>query len=226
MGTNLTPNDAASARLRRHGSRTLERAVSNASCSLLLKGIFGLRTPRTPVTDYHLLRHAGELRRIPLPLVVMTPKSLLRLEAASGSLDDMATGSFAPVIDDPHIEDRKSIERVVLCTGKIYYDLVQSEQYAKLKKTAIVRVEQLSPLPYPQINEILASYSNKKHVIWVQEEPKNMGARDYVRPPSATKIATKRSISNTSAARIARVRQKAMLAAHAVEQERIIAAAH
>ena len=129
---------------------------------------------------YHLLRHQAVQQRA-LPMVVFTPKSLLRMKAASGYLDELATGTFRPVIDDPRNLDRSSIERVLLCSGKIYYDLVAHADYAKMTKTAIVRVELLSPLPIAEIVSTLESYTNLKRVAWVQEEPMNMGARAHVR---------------------------------------------
>jgi 2-oxoglutarate dehydrogenase E1 component len=111
----------------------------------------------------------------------MTPKSLLRAETASGSLDVMAQGSFAPVIDDPRALDRDTIERLILCSGKIYHDLVAHEAYRSLNKTAIARIELLAPLPAAEINRVIAGYPALKKIVWVQEEPKNMGARAFVR---------------------------------------------
>jgi 2-oxoglutarate decarboxylase len=116
-----------------------------------------------------------------VPLVVMTPKSLLRAESASGSLDEMANGEFRPVIDDPRDLRHDTIERLILCSGKIYHDLVAHAAYASLKKTAIARIELLAPLPAADINRTIAAYPNLKKIVWVQEEPKNMGARAFVR---------------------------------------------
>ena len=118
---------------------------------------------------------------IAVPLVVMTPKSLLRADAAAGSLDDMAEGGFAPVIDDPRPLHREEIERLILCSGKIYYDLIAQPAYEGLRRTAIVRIELLAPLPVGEINRLIGSYPKLKKIVWVQEEPKNMGARAFVR---------------------------------------------
>jgi 2-oxoglutarate dehydrogenase E1 component len=136
--------------------------------------------PSTAGNYYHLLRMQAR-SPIAVPLVVMTPKSLLRAESASGSLDDMATGSFAPVIDDPRALDRDAIERLILCSGKIYHDLVAHPSFATLSKTAIARIELLAPLPAGEINRTIAGYPKLKKIVWVQEEPKNMGARAFVR---------------------------------------------
>jgi 2-oxoglutarate dehydrogenase E1 component len=151
----------------------------------------------------------------------MTPKSLLRSEAASGSIDDMATGTFKPVIDDPSVTDRTKIERILLCTGKIYYDLLASELYPKMKKTAIVRIEQLSPMPSEEINALLASYPNLKTLVWVQEEPKNMGARAYVRRRLLEKLKMPLDIGYAGRGYRASP-SEGYPGAHAVEQERVI----
>jgi 2-oxoglutarate dehydrogenase E1 component len=134
----------------------------------------------TATNYYHLLRQQATMPQ-PVPLVIMTPKSLLRQEVAGGRIDEMANGKFQPVIDDPNVVDKSKIERLILCSGKIYHDLVAHELHAQIKKTAIVRIELLSPLPYIEINDVIATYPNLKKLVWVQEEPKNMGARAYVR---------------------------------------------
>ncbi len=129
---------------------------------------------------YHLLRKQAIQERA-LPLVVFTPKSLLRMKAAAGYMDELATGTFHPVLDDPRDLDKSKIERIILCSGKIYYDLTTHADYAKMTRTAIVRVELLSPLPIGDIVATLEGYTNLKKVTWVQEEPMNMGARAHVR---------------------------------------------
>jgi len=124
-----------------HSSARLERFLQLAA-----EGNLRVAYPSTAGNYFHLLRLQAGMPN-PVPLVVMTPKSLLRLEVASGDLDDMASGSFKPIVDDPRAIDKSSVERIVLCSGKIYYDLTASERYAALKKTAIVRIELLSPMP-------------------------------------------------------------------------------
>jgi 2-oxoglutarate dehydrogenase E1 component len=157
----------------------------------------------------------------PVPLVVMTPKSLLRQELASGHLDELAKGKFHPVIDDPKIKDKSNIERLILCTGKVYYDLVQHELFANLKKTALVRIELLSPLPYTEINDIIATYPNLKKLVWVQEEPKNMGARAYVRRRLIERMRDSLEIDYVGRPYRASP-SEGYPGAHAVEQERLI----
>jgi 2-oxoglutarate dehydrogenase E1 component len=93
----------------------------------------------------------------------------------------MAKGSFAPVLDDPRDLDRAKIERLILCSGKIYYDLIGQPAYADLRHTAIARIELLAPLPVGEINRVIARYPKLTKLVWVQEEPKNMGARAFVR---------------------------------------------
>jgi len=158
-----------------HSSARPERFLQ-----LVAEGNLRVASPSVASNYYHLLRMQA---RSPLavPLVVMTPKSLLRSESAAGTLDEMAGGSFAPVIDDPRPLDRDAIERLILCSGKIYHDLVTHAAYGALRKTAIARIELLAPLPVFDINRVIGSYPNLKKLVWVQEEPKNMGARAFVR---------------------------------------------
>ena len=158
-----------------HSSARLERFLQ-----LTAEGNLRVANLSTATNYYHLLRQQATMPQ-PVPLVVMTPKSLLRQEVAGGRIDEMANGKFQPVIDDPNLADKSAVERLILCSGKIYHDLVAHELHANLKKTAIVRIELLSPLPYIEINDVIATYPNLKKLVWVQEEPKNMGARAFVR---------------------------------------------
>ncbi len=158
-----------------HSSARLERFLQLAA-----EGNLRVANLSNASNYFHLLRQQATMPQ-PVPLVIMTPKSLLRQDVAGASLSEMATGRFHPVIDDPNAGDKSRIERMILCTGKIYYDLVAHELFAQRSKTAIVRIELLSPLPYTEINDIIATYPNLKKLVWVQEEPKNMGARAYVR---------------------------------------------
>ena len=158
-----------------HSSARLERFLQ-----LVAEGNLRVAYPSTAANYYHLLRMQAR-SPIAVPLVVMTPKSLLRAESAAGTLDEMAGGTFSPVIDDPRQIDRPNIERLVLCSGKVYHDLVAHDGADKLKKTAIARIELLAPLPASDINRVIGGYPNLKKIVWVQEEPKNMGARAFVR---------------------------------------------
>ncbi|MFM9143693.1 MAG: 2-oxoglutarate dehydrogenase E1 component, partial [Bacteroidota bacterium] len=131
----------------------------------------------SPANFYHLLRRqqAWEFRK---PLVVMTPKALLRHPACVSALEDLTSGGFQEIIDDAQADPRKVL-RVVFCTGKIYYDLLAYQQEHQRKDVALVRFEQLYPMPEPQLDALYRRYS-KAEFYWVQEEPKNMGAWTYM----------------------------------------------
>ena len=131
----------------------------------------------TPANHFHLLRRQLK-REFRKPLVVFSPKMLLRYPAATSTLEEMAKGSFQEVIDDA-TANTKSIDTVVLCSGKFYYELKEKAQQMGVENMAFVRIEQLYPLPQIQIEAILAKY-NAKNVIWAQEEPANMGAWSYI----------------------------------------------
>jgi 2-oxoglutarate dehydrogenase E1 component len=157
-----------------HSSARLERFLQ-----LCAEGNLTVAYPSTPAQYFHILRRQAnsESRR---PLVLMQPKSLLRLPQAASHLEDLATGRFQSVIDDQSIGDRRDdVQRVVFCTGKLYYDLLSKERPANV---AIARVEELYPWPAEQISRIVDLYRNVVEVAWAQEEPKNMGAWSYVAP--------------------------------------------
>jgi 2-oxoglutarate decarboxylase len=158
-----------------HSSARLERFLQ-----LVAEGNLRVASPSVASNYYHLLRMQA-LSPIAVPLVVMTPKSLLRAESAAGRLAEMASGGFAPVIDDPRALNREKIERLILCSGKIYHDLIAHASFVSLKRSAIARIELLAPLPVGDINRLIGSYPRLKKIVWVQEEPKNMGARAFVR---------------------------------------------
>ncbi len=133
----------------------------------------------TPAQYFHLLRrHIKHAER--KPLVIMTPKSLLRHPEAKSSKSDFINGHFHEVIDDGSVEKKKFIERIILTSGKVFYDLLKYRTDNNIDDTAIVRVEQFYPYKSDQIREILASYPNAKKVVWVQEEPQNMGAWNFL----------------------------------------------
>lgn len=149
----------------------------------------------TAAQYFHLLRRqAALLKTDPLPLIVMTPKSLLRNPQAMSSLQELAEGQWQPVIDDPifspddaDIEadteaDPAQVQRLILCSGKVYVDLITNEQRQARPQFAIARVEQLYPFPTDEVQSILDHYPNMNEVLWVQEEAQNMGAWEFVRP--------------------------------------------
>lgn len=133
----------------------------------------------SPANFFHLMRRQlkTEFRK---PLVVFSPKSLLRHPDVVSSMDDLANGQFQEVIDDPKVADKKAIKSLVFCTGKVYFDIVAEREALGRNDVAVVRLEQLFPLAVDQIKEIIASYPNVDDYVWAQEEPKNMGAYSYM----------------------------------------------
>jgi len=112
--------------------------------------------------------------------VVMSPKSMLRLRAAASSIDQFTAGAFQPVIADPDTADPSAVTRVVLTAGKVYYDLSAARRKTDDQTLALVRVEQLAPLPGEEIADVLAGFPNLREVLWAQEEPANQGAWSYM----------------------------------------------
>ncbi|MCH8151575.1 MAG: 2-oxoglutarate dehydrogenase E1 component [Planctomycetes bacterium] len=136
--------------------------------------------PTTPAQMFHVLRRQMK-RNFRKPLIILTPKSLLRHPKAVSSVDELVAGRFHLVLDDPRVSDSKAIARVVLCCGKVYYDLVAHRDRVGCDDVAVVRIEQLYPLPEQELNAILNRYSSAGEFIWVQEEPKNMGAYRFLK---------------------------------------------
>lgn len=138
----------------------------------------------TSAQYFHLLRRQAELLKSdPLPLVIMTPKSLLRHPKVASKPKQLAEGAWQPVLDDERAgSDPKAIRRLILCSGKIYVDLITSEFREEASSTAVVRLEQLYPFPASDLEPLFDQYKDLKEVVWVQEEPKNMGAWSYARP--------------------------------------------
>jgi 2-oxoglutarate dehydrogenase E1 component len=159
-----------------HSSARLERFLRSAA-----EGNIRVASPTTPAQYFHLLRRQARIAK-QRPLVVMTPKSLLRLPQAASAVADMAEGtSFHPVLAEPGVADEQ-VTRLVLCTGKIYYDLVGHPERAEHTGLAVARVELLYPFPERQILELMGRYPSLTEVLWVQEEPRNMGARAHMFP--------------------------------------------
>lgn len=133
---------------------------------------------------FHLLRRqALLLEKAPRPLIVMAPKSLLRNPVNGSSLKELVSGRFRKVIDDPDSNGkRETVSRLVLCSGKVYYDTVKNPAYAGNDRIAIVRVEELYPFPKRDLQELLLAYPEVREVVWLQEEPRNMGAWTYIAP--------------------------------------------
>jgi 2-oxoglutarate dehydrogenase E1 component len=135
--------------------------------------------PTTPAQFFHLLRRQV-VRKLRKPLIVMTPKSLLRLPAARSDLKELYNGQFQRILDDPTPPHRDRVRRVVLCTGKIYYELAEERARRSDDTTAIMRVEQLYPISARDLAGALDSYAQAEEVVWVQEEPLNMGAHHFI----------------------------------------------
>jgi 2-oxoglutarate dehydrogenase E1 component len=133
----------------------------------------------TAAQFFHLLRRQA-LDATARPLVVMTPKGLLRLREATSPLEALAESSFQPVLDDP-LAEHASAERLVLCSGKIYYDILAHERRAEASGVAVARVEQLYPFPLERVSAVIGSYPALREIVWAQEEPQNMGAWRSIR---------------------------------------------
>ncbi|WP_288376006.1 2-oxoglutarate dehydrogenase E1 component [uncultured Pseudomonas sp.] len=153
-----------------HSSARLERYLQ-----LCAEHNIQVCVPTTPAQIYHLLRRQV-IRPLRKPLIVLTPKSLLRHKLAISTLEDLAEGSFQTVIPEIDAIDPAKVERLVLCSGKVYYDLLEKRRAEGREDIAIVRIEQLYPFPEDDLVEILAPYTNLKHAVWCQEEPMNQGA--------------------------------------------------
>ena len=136
--------------------------------------------PTTPAQMFHLLRRQMH-RPMRKPLIVMTPKSLLRHRLATSTLEQMADGRFEVLLDEIDPIDPKQVTRLVLCSGKVYYDILEKRRELELANVAIVRVEQLYPFPQQEIEAELKRY-NSAEVYWCQEEPENMGAWRFIGP--------------------------------------------
>lgn len=157
-----------------HSSARMERFLS-----LCANNNMQIVNASTPANFFHVLRRQAH-RDFTVPLIIFTPKSLLRHPKCTSTLDELAIDKFNEVIDDSNI-DVDEVRRVVFSTGKIYYDLLAKKEELDTKDIALVRVEQLHPWPEKQIQQIIQKYPNTKRWIWVQEEPENMGAWQYVK---------------------------------------------
>ena len=172
-----------------HSSGRLERFLMSAA-------EYNIRIVNctTSAQFFHVLRRqALLLEKDPLPLIVMTPKGLLRSPMVNSSLKDLSEGKWLPVIDDPMTtRQAKKVRRLIFCSGKVYVDLISSELRAKSPDVAIARVEQLYPRPKDEVSAVLERYGKLEEVVWVQEEPQNAGAWKYMLPFFRRKIIKKR----------------------------------
>jgi 2-oxoglutarate dehydrogenase E1 component len=200
-----------------HSSARLERWLQLAA-----EGNIRVAYPSTPAQYFHLLRRQAKIAK-QRPLVVMTPKSLLRLPQATNRIEHLSDTQFYPVLAEPRVENDK-VTRLILCSGKVYYDLVGDEMRQGNDGIAIGRVELLYPFPQSQILELVESYPNLREVVWLQEEPRNMGARAHMSPrlmqilPRELKFGYIGRPERASTA-------EGYPAAHAMEQRRIVTTA-
>jgi 2-oxoglutarate dehydrogenase E1 component len=199
-----------------HSSARLERFLQ-----LCAEDNLTVAYPSTPAQYFHILRRQA-LRTTRRPMILMQPKSMLRLPDAMSGLSDLATGSFQPVIDDATTAGReKKVTRLVLCTGKIYHEIRAANPGVHI---ALVRVEELYPWPKQEIGALLKRYPNLTEVVWTQEEPKNMGAWTFAEP--RLNAATRGTMALRYAGRPERASPaEGYEASHKADQARIIAEA-
>jgi 2-oxoglutarate dehydrogenase E1 component len=199
-----------------HSSARLERFLQ-----LCAEGNMRVVYPTTPAQYFHLLRRQA-LMRPERPLIVMTPKSLLRLPAAGSTVHDLVEGRFRPVLDDPGAGERRDeIRRLALCSGKLYYDLQASEGRDEATHIAVARLEELYPFPAAALAALVGGYPGLEEVVWAQEEPRNMGALTFIGP--RLRAVVPRALSLRHVARPERASPAEGKAKdHAREQEHIV----
>ncbi len=156
-----------------HSSARIERFLE-----LSVNNNMQVVVPTTPANLFHLLRRQVKMN-MRLPLIVFTPKSLLRHPMVQSTAEELATGSFKEIIDDP-LADPKLVEKVVFTSGRLYYDLAKHRVENGIKNVAIVRLEQIYPIPNKYINQILKKYGKSTQLVWAQDEPENMGAWPFI----------------------------------------------
>ncbi|MBT8096830.1 MAG: 2-oxoglutarate dehydrogenase E1 component [Woeseia sp.] len=158
-----------------HSSARLERFLQ-----LCAENNMQVCVPSTPAQMFHMIRRQM-LRRYRKPLIVMTPKSLLRHKMSVSSLKQLTEGEFQNIIPERELTDAKKITRLVFCSGKVYYDLLETRQVNDIENVALVRIEQLYPFPIEQYADILRKHKDVKDIVWCQEEPQNQGAWYHIR---------------------------------------------
>jgi 2-oxoglutarate dehydrogenase E1 component len=172
-----------------HSSARLERFLQ-----LSAENNHQVCVPSTPAQMFHLLRRQM-LRALRKPLVVMTPKSLLRHKLSVSSMSDLTGGRFQPVIDHLDDIDAAAVRRVVLCSGKVYFDLLERRRAAGAGDVALVRIEELYPFPADDYRSVLDRYGAAREIVWCQEEPQNQGAWYQIRHRLQAPLGSRRSLS-------------------------------
>ncbi len=178
-----------------HSSARLERYLQ-----LCAEYNMQVCVPSTPAQMFHMLRRQM-LRPYRKPLIIMSPKSMLRHKESVSTLDDLANGAFQPLIAEQEKIDSRKVKRVIACSGKVYYDLVAARRERKIRDIAILRVEQLYPFPHDEFAAQMKLYAQAKEVMWVQEEPKNQGAwytiehylRQHMKPGQVLSYSSRKS---------------------------------
>src|SRR5215212_2132625 len=199
-----------------HSSGRLERFLVLAA-----EGNLRVANLTTPAQYFHLLRRQARIAK-QRPLVIMTPKSLLRLPEATSTVAELAEGGFDRVIDDPALPaGREAVTKLVLCSGKVYYDIATHEERESAAHIAVARVELLYPFPEAELIDLMESYPNLESVVWVQEEPRNMGARAFMRRRMA-KILPERLSYDYVGRQLRAAPGEGYSAAHKREQARIV----
>ena len=196
-----------------HSSGRIERYLQ-----LCAEDNIQVADPTTPAQYFHLLRRQMK-RPFRKPLIVMTPKSLLRAEACVSSIADFTKGRFHEILPGPLLGTPEQVERVIFCTGKVYYDLLAYRQTENRTDTALIRVEQLYPLHEAALKEAVAPFANAKKFIWCQEEPRNMGAWSFISPRLAAILHTHLTYAGRGEAASTAV---GALALHKMEQRQLV----
>jgi len=174
----------------------------------------------TPAQYFHILRKQAK-QEDKKPLIIMSPKSLLRHPLATSQTDDLVQGKYQPFINDEEVENKNNIDRLVICSGKVYYDLYKQRQEEEINNVAIARLEQFYPFPDKDVSDILSEYDHVDDIVWCQEEPKNMGAWTFVAPRIMQQLQDKqnlRYVGRQSSASPAAGHKKV----HKAEQEKLV----
>jgi 2-oxoglutarate dehydrogenase E1 component len=201
-----------------HSSARLERFLQ-----LCAEFNMQVCVPSTPAQMFHMLRRQM-LRPLRKPLIVMTPKSLLRHPLSVSRLEELATGSFNALIDETDDIKPSAVTRIVLCSGKVYFDLLKSRREAKSDSVAIIRLEQLYPFPSDEYEAILHKYANAREIVWCQEEPQNQGSWYQIRHRLQSKLGPKHELLYAGRAGAA-APATGIAALHEQQQKNLVSAA-
>jgi 2-oxoglutarate dehydrogenase E1 component len=156
-----------------HSSARIERFLT-----LSAEDNIQVTVPTTAAQHFHLLRRQV-VREVRKPLVIFTPKRPLRMAQSRSRIEELESGSFQEVLDDPAVDDRSAVRRLVFCSGKVAWDAM-AERDKRRAPVAVVRIEQLFPFPQQQMRDVLQQYPNARELVWLQEEPENMGPWHFI----------------------------------------------